>query len=202
MKNFMIAYTLLSSMSAFATSNNITPSELALKFDLRTTVVNSFKNLKVKSIEYSTDGNSLNVFSDLNDCYRVNLVEQEKDGIKKLVVTQSTRDYSCDKPISLLSLSRSYRMEEPRTPITEEPKRKKPVKLALKYDLKTAVENSFKNINIKSIEYSEDNLALNVFFDETNCYRATLGEIEKNGLKKLVVTRSIRDYRCDKIVGY
>ena len=97
MKNFMITFALLSSMSAFASSNNNSPIELALKFDLSTTIKNSFKNLNIESIEYSRDGDALNVFSNVSDCYRAILEEQENDGIKKLVVTHSARDYSCDK---------------------------------------------------------------------------------------------------------
>lgn len=77
----------------------------------------------------------------------------------------------------------------------------RPDKFALKYDLRTAVENSFK-LHIESIEYAADGYALNVFFDEISCYRAYLSEKEKNGVKKLVVIRSVRDYSCDKQTGY
>ena len=96
MKTFLIGLALLSSMSTFAGSRFFQPEKLALKYDLRTAVENSFK-LHIESIEYSADGYALNVFFDELACYRVRMDEQEIDGKKTLVATRSIRDYSCDK---------------------------------------------------------------------------------------------------------
>lgn len=96
MKMLLIGLALLSSMSTFAAVRGDNPARLALKYDLRTTVENTFK-LHIEDIEYSADGNALNVFFDRIACYRVLLKEQEINGIEKLVIIRSTKDYSCDK---------------------------------------------------------------------------------------------------------
>ena len=70
-------------------------------------------------------------------------------------------------------------------------------KFALKYNLAAAVHNSF-GLYIADINYSEDREALNVFFDEIACYRVTLNEKNIGGKLTLAVTRSVRDFSCDK----
>ena len=70
-------------------------------------------------------------------------------------------------------------------------------KFALKYNLTTVVRTSF-GLYIDDIKYSEDREALNVFFDESACYRVTLNEKNIGGKLSLAVTRSVRDYSCDK----
>ena len=69
--------------------------------------------------------------------------------------------------------------------------------LSLKYDLRNVVETTF-GMTVVYIEYSDDQEALNVYFDKRGCYRMNLEEVTSYGQKRLIVTDSIRDLRCDK----
>lgn len=70
--------------------------------------------------------------------------------------------------------------------------------LSLDYSLRSTIERSL-DMEVQDMKYADDQESLNVYFDERVCYNFTFEEItNNNGKKELVVSRYIRDLRCDK----
>ncbi len=103
MKKFLFSLALLSSMSAFSTTNITNLVQLSLKYDLGTTVKDSFLSsldMQVLDVKYSDDLEALNVYFDDRGCYRVSMEEKSIAGQETLVVAKYLRDIRCDKASS------------------------------------------------------------------------------------------------------
>lgn len=96
MKKLLLGLLLVLSSSSFAKTQISSLALLSAKYDLRTVVENTFGS-EIEEMDYSEDGESLNVYHDSRVCHNISFKELDLIEKKVLVVADIKRDVTCDK---------------------------------------------------------------------------------------------------------